>query len=318
MILRRHSANPILSRDSISGVQKPFHDLSSVFNPGAIRVDDRDVLILRLQNRGRETGLLVAESKDGIHFETADRVIQFDGMDALDERVFHLYDPRITKIGSEYFILMAMDMEVGCRLGLAKTHDFKTFQFLGIVSEGDNRNGVLFPEKIDGRYARLDRPNEQQVTDGPKSGTTICLSLSDDLIHWTTAASVAGGRFHYWDELIGPGPPPVKTRGGWLVMYHGIALHYQPIYQVGVMMLDLQNPAEVLARGRYNIFEPRELYEMVGQVPNVVFPSGLIVDDVDSEGYALPGSNLRLYYGAADTCVGLATASLEALIAACQ
>jgi predicted GH43/DUF377 family glycosyl hydrolase len=127
------------------------------------------------------------------------------------------------------------------------------------------------------------------------------------------------GRPHYWDELIGSGPPPVKTSEGWLHVYHGIATHFGStnIYQAGVVLLDLHNPGKIIARGRYNILEPREPYELVGQVPNVVFPSGMIVNEVEPDGTAKPGSEVFLYYGAADTSVALAIATVDELIEAC-
>jgi len=124
------------------------------------------------------------------------------------------------------------------------------------------------------------------------------------------------GSPRYWDELIGPGPPPVKTRAGWLLIYHGVATHFASvnIYQAGAALLDLADPRIVLARSRDNILEPREPYELSGQVPNVVFPSGMIVEEYDDEGYARPDSLVRLYYGAADTCVGLAETTIQELI----
>jgi beta-1,4-mannooligosaccharide/beta-1,4-mannosyl-N-acetylglucosamine phosphorylase len=167
---------------------------------------------------------------------------------------------------------------------------------------------------------RLERPNRVQLTSGPTSGNTIVLSSSTDLLHWEPVSEVASGRFHYWDELIGSGPVPVKTREGWLAVYHGVATHFSSsnIYQAGVMLLDLENPGRVLARSRYNILEPRETWELTGQVPNVVFPSGLIVESYDEQGFAQPDSAFKLYYGAADTVVGLVTGQVEELIAAAR
>jgi len=115
---------------------------------------------------------------------------------------------------------------------------------------------------------------------------------------------------------VGPGPPPVKTREGWLCLYHGVATHLASsfIYQAGVILLDPADPQKVVGRCPDNILEPRELYELTGQVPNVVFPSGMIVDGTDEEGFALPESRIFLYYGAADTCVCLATTTVGALL----
>jgi beta-1,4-mannooligosaccharide/beta-1,4-mannosyl-N-acetylglucosamine phosphorylase len=128
------------------------------------------------------------------------------------------------------------------------------------------------------------------------------------------------GRLHYWDELIGSGPPPVKTRDGWLHIYHGIATHFASsnIYQAGAVLLDLNEPWKMIARSWNNILEPRELYELVGQVPNVVFPSGMIVEEYDSEGYATPDSEVKIFYGAADTVVCLATTTVRKLIDSCE
>jgi beta-1,4-mannooligosaccharide/beta-1,4-mannosyl-N-acetylglucosamine phosphorylase len=163
---------------------------------------------------------------------------------------------------------------------------------------------------------RLERPNKVQLKGGPTSGNTIVLSESDNLLNWKVVEPVMGGRFHYWDELIGSGPTPVKTREGWLHVYHGVATHFGSanIYQGGVSLLDLNNPAKVIARGKYNILEPRELYELTGQVPNVCFPSGMIVEEFDSEGFAKPDSKVLIYYGAADTSVGLLETTVLELI----
>lgn len=298
-MLQRDKNNPIITRQDIG-------DVTSVFNPGAIKVDDKYLLMLRVQLRSRETVLMMAESSDGINFNVDKTPIIFNGIDEVEEQIYHIYDPRITKVENCYFVMFAMDMESGCYLGLATSLDMKEFTFAGIVSEDENRNGVMFPEKIGGHYFRLDRPNKVNAGD-IKSGNAICLSISEDSLCWQQVEEVAFGNWHFWDELIGAGPPPVKTDKGWLLVYHGIATHYQPIYQAGVMLLDLADPTKVVARGKYNILEPREIYETVGQVPNVVFPSGIIVDD----------QRVLIYYGAADTSVCVAETTIEELINAC-
>ena len=119
---------------------------------------------------------------------------------------------------------------------------------------------------------------------------------------------------------MGAGPPPIKTREGWLQIYHGIATHFSSsnIYQAGVFLMDLADPSKVIARGRLNVLEPRELYELTGQVPNVVFPGGAVPERVDAEGFADPDGELYVYYGAADTCVGLARCRLADLIEAAR
>jgi beta-1,4-mannooligosaccharide/beta-1,4-mannosyl-N-acetylglucosamine phosphorylase len=316
-MLKRYSKTPIISPKDIVSSHPEMIDVSSVFNPGGIQFGNKILLLLRVQNRGRETLTIKATSDDGAHFSIDDQPIKFSGMDNLDETIFHIYDPRITKIENTYFVMAAMDVVGKCLLGLFKTEDFSSLEFLGIKGEGDNRNGVLFPEKINGKYASFDRPNKSLLEGGVTTGNAIWYSESDDLKKWDSKQLVMRGRLHYWDENIGAGPPPVKTHKGWLMVYHGISMHYQPISQAGVVLLDLAEPWKVISRGRYNILEPREIWEMAGQVPNVVFPTGLIVDSMDDSGFTNPSSNIKLYYGAADTHIGLATSTVQELIDAC-
>lgn len=315
-MLDRHNNNPILTRSDVPNIPPQMVDVSSVFNPGAIKFNDKFILLLRVQNRGRETFIVKAESNDGVNFTVDNKIVDFKGIEKVPEKVYHIYDARISKIEGNYYILFAMDMDCGCQLGLARTSNFEDFDFLGIVSEGDIRNGVLFPEKVNGKYLRFDRPNKVQLANGTASGSAICLSESEDLLHWKTVSEVMGGRFHYWDENIGSGPPPVKTKEGWLHIYHGVAMHFASanIYQAGVALHDLNDPSKVLSRGKYNILEPREIWELAGQVPNVCFPSGMIVENYDEDGFASLDSKVLVYYGAADTVVGLATSTIKDLI----
>lgn len=314
--MKRYSKNPILSRADIPDLKPYLVDATSVFNPGAIKFKNQYLLLLRVQNRGRETFTMKAVSEDGVHFEVENKVVKFQGLEKVKDVIYHAYDARITLLDETYYIMFAMDMDDGCYLGLAETTDFDTYKFLGMCSEDDNRNGVLFPEKINGKYMRLDRPNQIQLESGPTSGNAICLSESQDLLHWKQKSIVIEGRFHYWDERVGAGPPPIKTKEGWLQIYHGIAEHFgsSSIYQAGVMLLDLEDPSKVISRGKYNNLEPRELFELTGQVPNVVFPSGAIVEEQHASGFAGGSSEVKIYYGAADTCIGLATATIDELI----
>jgi beta-1,4-mannooligosaccharide/beta-1,4-mannosyl-N-acetylglucosamine phosphorylase len=318
--MHRHPGNPILTRRDIPAIPPHLTDVTSVFNPGAIRYNGKYLLMLRVQSRSRETFMVTAESENGVDFTVARELVAFKGIEKVAGKVYHVYDARLTQIGERCYVMFAMDMEGSCQLGLASTLDFKSFDFLGITSDEDIRNGVLFPEKVQGKYLRMDRPNKSRLAGGPTSGSTIWLSESDDLIHWRPKAPLISGRFHYWDEFIGSGPPPVKTRAGWLHVYHGVATHFgsASVYQAGVLLLDLQDPAKVLARCRCNVLEPRELYELTGQVPNVVFPSGMIVETYDAEGFAEEDSPVNLYYGAADTVVGLATTTIRELLDAAR
>ncbi|MGB5528003.1 MAG: glycoside hydrolase family 130 protein, partial [Gemmatimonadota bacterium] len=293
-------------------------DSSSVFNPGAVRWGDRYMLMLRVQTRGRRTHLVMAESLNGREFSVWPEIVRIPGLDRLEETIYHVYDPRITPIDGEFLVMFAVDTETGCRLGTARTRDFREFEFVGLGEHPDIRNGVIFPARFGDRYLRYDRPNRVVDAGAPATGDEIVLSESHDLLDWRPLGPVMRGRPRYWDERIGAGPPPVRTRHGWLLLYHGIATHFGSanIYQAGVALFDLDDPLRLIGRSRDNVLEPRKMYELVGQVPNVVFPSGMIVDDFDSDGFAHDDSPVRVYYGAADTSVCLATGTIEGLLAA--
>lgn len=316
--MNRSTCNPIINRNHIQAADAHFSDVSGTFNPGVVKVGGVYHMILRVQARSRETYLFAGTSADGVHFDFKKEPIFFEGIEKISAKIYHIYDARITPIDKQYWIVFAMDMQDGCYLGLGSTTDFVSFRFEGIISEDDNRNGVLFPEKIKGLYHRLDRPNRAFHESGPKSGSYIQHSVSADMLHWQAQNIVMEGRFHYWDEFIGAGPPPIKTRQGWLLVYHGVATHFSSanIYQAGVALLDLNEPEILIGRCRNNILEPRETWELNGQVPNVVFPSGLIVESYDPDGFAENESEVKIYYGAADTVVGLATTTVSALLAA--
>ena len=149
----------------------------------------------------------------------------------------------------------------------------------------------------------------------------IWSAFSPDLLHWGEPHCVLPERSGAaWDSVkVGAGPPPILTEHGWLLLYHGVATRHGGgnFYQMGAALLDPENPARLLARTRENLLEPREPYELVGQVANVVFPSGMIVEHFDDEGFATTESLVRVYYGAADTVVGLATTTIARLIESC-
>jgi beta-1,4-mannooligosaccharide/beta-1,4-mannosyl-N-acetylglucosamine phosphorylase len=318
MTFTRHPASPVLTRADIPDIPPVIRDPSSVFNPGAVWFEDEVRLLLRVQTRGRRTYLVPARSADGVAFEVADRVAAIEGLDAIGERIHHVYDPRLSVIEGRGYGVFAVDTDEACRLLTARTDDFERFTVIGVDADEDLRNGVLFPERVGGRYLRLDRPNRPDVPGQPGSGDEIRLSESDDLATWRPVGPVMRGRGHYFDELIGAGPPPVKTRDGWLLVYHGIATHFAAanLYQAGAALLDLEDPTRVIARGTDNVLEPRETWELTGQVPNVVFPTGLIVRETDASGFALPDARALLYYGAADTVIGLAESTVADLVAA--
>lgn len=329
MTLRRVGDGPVLSRRDIPAMPPDIIDPSSVFNPGSALVGGVTVLLLRVQTRGRRTFTVPAVSDDGRNFTVADRPVIFDwqGQEPAGN-LFHIYDARLTPLDGGFFVVTAVDLDDSCRLAIWSASGdpasgffgLEHLSFCGWSGFADTRNGVLFPEKFGGSYFMLERPNVASSNTGPTTGHQIVLSASADLKNWDTVGPVMSGNFHFWDELIGSGPPPVKTRAGWLHIYHGVATHFASsnIYQAGCVLLDLNDPTRVLARSRDNILEPRETWELTGQVPNVVFPGGLTVSHTDAEGYAPEDALVRVYYGAADTAVGLAEATVSDLITSCR
>ncbi|MCB1182703.1 hypothetical protein KDM41_04665 [bacterium] len=334
-MFHRLGHGPLLTRHDVPDVPGVAVDVSSVFNPGALRVGAVSVLMCRVQTRGRRTLTWLATNPDGLGFSFQPRPVTFRGLEGLvdpvDGRplaVHHVYDARVTATGFGRLVVTALDTDRGCRLAVwspAGPDDvccvgLSQLSLVALTGGEDTRNGVLFPGLVGGRVLMLDRPNTARPAGGPPTGAGVRLLASDDLQNWEDLGPVFGGRPHYWDELVGAGPPPVLTEQGWLLIYHGVATHFQAanIYQAGAVLLDRDDPTKVLARTDENLLEPREEWEMVGQVPNVVFPSGLIVDGVADGEPAGPAATLQLYYGAADTCIGRATATVGEVLAACS
>ncbi len=318
-VFRRCCENPLLTRADLPDLPPQLVDASSVFNPGAIRHAGKTWLMLRVQSRARETFLMMAHSDDGRCFDVVPELVEIEGLEDVGETLYHVYDPRLTRIEDWIYVVFAADTDTECRLGIARSKDLKRFELVSFDARGDTRNGVLFPERWGGRFLRLERPN-RGVEGGPPTGEVVVLSESENLRDWNVVGSVFEGRPRLWDERIGSGPPPIKTKRGWLHIYHGVATHFQSVnlYQAGAVLLDLADPTKVLGRTHANLLEPRELYETVGQVPNVVFPSGMVASEVDDQGFVPDDATLRVYYGAADTVVAAAEATVSDICKHCR
>ena len=310
-------------------------DPSSVFNPGAMRLGHMSYLPAagadpgppHLHRAGLPTAWATTRGPAGWPWPRSPVVFDWRGQEPR-ATIHHIYDARITLLEGRPLVVTAVDLDDVCRLAVWETAGhfdgdycgLDTLGFLGWSAAPDSRNGVIFPEQVGGRYLMLERPNETGRPNDPASGGQIVLSESDDLRQWRPVGPVMAGRPRYWDELIGAGPPPIKTRQGWLLVYHGVATHFASahIYQAGAALLDLDDPTRVLARTRDNILEPRLPWELTGQVPNVVFPGGMTVAQLDQQGFAAPEARVLIYYGAADTCVGVAETTVGALVDACR
>jgi beta-1,4-mannooligosaccharide/beta-1,4-mannosyl-N-acetylglucosamine phosphorylase len=277
------------------------------FNPGAIKHEGEYLLMMDAATLSARYVFWLARSKDGVHFTPDPEPVAWPAPDPSHDEVC-VYDPRITKIDGKYVILFASQSETqGVRIGMVTTKDFEIFKRLPAASEQGNRNGVLFPEKINGFYCRLDRPFGNPHNDP----AGVWLSYSPDLIHWGRSRPVmmprGGG---YWDSFkIGGGAVPLRTDAGWLEIYHGTTKTCSGIlYFLGVCLLDLADPSKVIARSEDAILWPEHSYELHGRVPGVVFTCNAILEDDET---------VRIYYGAADTCIGLAEGKLGNLVDAC-
>lgn len=295
-LIKRFAGNPILSPESFP------HGVSAVFNPAAAVVDDQTLLLLRVEDRTGHSSFAVATSHDGL---TDWKIDPARGLAPQRESFAEqggIEDPRITQIGDEYFVAYTGLSAEGPLVCLAKTKDFATWERLGVALRPDDKDAALFGIKFGDRWAMLHRP-------AMAKGSNVWLSFSPDLKHWGDARLVlTARRGGWWDNSkIGLGPPPLLTKDGWLLCYHGVRITAAgAIYRAGLALLDRNNPANVLARADEWVLGPEEPYERQGDVGQVVFPCGWILRD--------DGDTLHIYYGGADTVVGAAEASLTALL----
>jgi beta-1,4-mannooligosaccharide/beta-1,4-mannosyl-N-acetylglucosamine phosphorylase len=299
-VFNKFNGNPILTADD-------FPDgIMYVLNPGAVYHNGEYILLVDAVTTALPIVLWIARSKDGINFKVDPEPVNWPESDSSHPECC-VYDPRITKIDDEYIIMYASSGKYGVRVGIVKTKDFVIFERVAIASEQGNRNAVLFPEKINGQYVRLDRPMGDPLND-PAS---IWISYSDDLVHWGNSKPLLETRFALWDyQKVGAGAVPIKTKEGWLEIYHGVSDNCSGfIYRLGVCLLDLKDPSIVIARGEEPVLWPEHNYEVCGNVNNVVFTANAILE---------PDDTVKIYYGAADTCIGMAEAKLDDLIAACH
>lgn len=299
-VIHRWEGNPIVSLEDI-----PF-GCNTVFNAAAVKFAGQYLLLVRVEDQQGRSIFALARSDDGYRFVVENEPV----MTPAEEGEFAIYeacgieDPRITPMDGTYYVMYTAYSHYGPRLALAKTDDFVSFERIALISEPVNKDGALFPRKVNDSYVRFDRPNVG-------SSGNIWISYSDDLVHWGRSEVAMTTRDDHWDcARIGASAPPIETAHGWLEIYHGVKeTAAGPIYRLGVAMLELENPAHVLGRAAIPILTPREYYERVGDIPNVVFSCGAILEEATQE--------VKMYYGAADTCICVGTAKLDALIERC-
>ena len=300
-LFRRHEFNPILS-----SADWPY-PINKVFNPGATLLRDGTTLLLcRVEDRRGHSHFGVARSANGINnWQVDPKPTLMADPDKFPEEMWGIEDPRITYVPelSTYAVVYTAFTRDGPGVVLALTEDFQQFERYGLIMSPEDKDAALLPHRIDGHWALIHRP-----VSGPRAH--IWISYSPDLRHWGShKLMMEARRGGWWDaNKIGLSPPLLETPQGWLMIYHGVRQTAAgSIYRLGLALFDLKQPELCLKRGDEWVFGPQEPYEIRGDVDNVVFPCGYTI--------APDGDTIHLYYGAADSCIGLATGSVRALLA---
>ena len=300
-LFQRYPQNPILTAEDWP------YPVNSVFNAAAAKVNGKFLLLARAEDMRGISHLTAARSSDGIRdWEIDPQPTFLPDPENYPEEIWGVEDPRITYLEEQdrWAITYTAYSQAGPLVSLATTKDFRTFERLGPIMPPENKDAALFPIRFQGRWAMLHRP----VPASAGIGAHIWISFSPDLRHWGDHRLLIRARQGgWWDaNKIGLCPPPLATPDGWLILYHGVRQTVGGcIYRLGLALLDLDDPAKVIRRSDEWIFSPREHYEREGDVEDVVFPCGWVLEDT---------GRIKLYYGGADTCVALATGQLDDIL----
>ena len=300
MEIKKYDKNPL-----ITGKDVRFK-VNSIFNPGVTKYNGKYLLLCRVEMPTGKSSFVLAESKDGYNFKVEDNPV----LTPEDHNEFYEFvewgieDARITKIENTYYLTYTGYSKHMPVVILSETKDFKTFKIHGPITEPSNKDCALFPEKIDGYYWKVDRPSYDNIN-------AIWINRSPDLIHWGGYKMLMQPEPGGWEaNKIGSSSCPVKTKEGWLMLYHGVRdFGMGAIYKLGVVLLDLEKPWKVIGKSNEPIISPEEDYERIGDVNNVVFSDGLIVGDDGS---------VKIYYSGADVNICLAETTVDYLIKMCK
>ncbi len=294
-IVWRYTKNPIIPRDLIPSS-------NSIFNSAVVPFNGEFAGVFRCDDRRRYMQIHSGRSKDGIRWEIDNESIKFICDDPEIKKFEYAYDPRVCWIEDRYYITWCNGYH-GPTIGAGYTYDFKKFYQLENAFLPFNRNGVLFPRRINGKYAMLSRPSDK----GHTPFGDIFYSESPDMCHWGKHRHVMSPRGRWESTKIGAGPTPIETTEGWLLIYHGVLTSCNGFqYSMGGAIHDINQPWKVLHRAEPFLLTPEELYECVGDTPNVVFPCAALYD--------APTGRIAIYYGGADTVTCLAFTQADELI----
>ena len=299
-IIRRYEKNPILTKHDVP------YPVETVHNAGVVKHDGKYVMLFRSHLRNGRSIIGLAESSDGVRFAVRPEPFITPAKDEpfAEYEAFGVEDPRICPMEDGYLITYSAYSRHGVRVALARTTDFVRLERISLITQADYRNVVIFPEKIGGRYARLDRPHSEI------SPWSIWISYSPDLVHWGDAKVVIKPMTYHWDEMkVGPGATPIKTEKGWLNIFHGVFKTMDgAVYRLGAALHDLADPSRVLGVADDWILQPEDLWEISGYVHNVVFCCGAVAED---------DGTVKIYWGGADTVMCVGTARIADLVDLC-
>ena len=298
---QRYDKNPILTIADVPGETGYY-----ILNPGAVKFKDEYLLLAGVFHREGSIIFWIARSRNGYEFRFDSEPVRMPEYEDDGWVENGVYDPRITQMGEDYFIVYnSADNRRGTRLAIMKTRDFVTFTHVSLMTQANNRNGALFPEKIGGLYCCMNRP----FAGDEKSPCGMELSFSPDLVFWGRSLPLLSPRASHWDHLkVGAGAPPLRIKEGWLEIYHGVVDSSSgSTYSLGAAILDAEKPWKVLARSKSPLLFPQTDYERVGRVSNVVFTCNALLEN----------DRVRLYYSAADSVIGIAEMPLDDIVRCC-
>jgi predicted GH43/DUF377 family glycosyl hydrolase len=299
-VVKRYSGNPILTKAEVP------YPVETVHNAAVVKHGDEYIMLFRSHLRTGRSIIGLARSFDGFRFVADPEPFLKPELNSRfgTYEEFGVEDPRVTRVEGEYLITYSAYSRYGVRIALARTQDFVQIERVSLITQADARNAVIFPEKFDGLYARLDRPHSEIAP------WSIWISYSPDLRFWGESQLVMKPEPYHWDEMkVGPGAPPIKTEQGWLSIYHGVFRTMDgSVYRLGVALHDLQNPANVLGVSDSWILQPEDPWEVTGYVHNVVFTCGAVPE---------PDGTAKIYWGGADTVMCVGEAVIADLVALC-
>jgi len=298
-VLWRYTENPIINRDEIPSS-------NSIFNSAVVPFGDGFACVFRCDNKAVQMNIFAGFSDDGINWNINHDPIDFRSGNIEEIHVDYKYDPRVTFIEDRYWITWC-EGHNGPTIGVGYTFDFKEFFQNENAFLPFNRNGVLFPEKINGKYAMMSRPSDN----GHTPFGDIYLSYSPDMKFWGEhrhMMSPTSFKDSAWQcTKVGAGSVPFLTDDGWLMFYHGVINTCNGFrYAMGSAILEKNNPSIVKYRTQSYLLTPSVIYEQVGDVPNVVFPCATLQD--------IEKDKVAIYYGAADTVVAIAFGRISEVI----